>query len=39
MILATDADVDGPISNFQMGKNTPEGKDRIMDSLVVLVEE
>ena len=29
----------GPISNFNMGRNTPERKDRIMDSLVVPVEE
>ena len=29
----------GPIFNFYMGKNTPERKDYIMDSLVVPVEE
>ena len=29
----------GPISNFYMGKNTPERKDYIMDKLVVPVEE
>ena len=28
-----------PIFNFYMGKNTPEHKDYIMDSLVVPVEE
>jgi DNA gyrase/topoisomerase IV subunit B len=28
-----------PIFNFYMGKNTPERKDYIMDSLVVPVEE
>jgi hypothetical protein len=28
-----------PILNFYMGKNTPERKDYIMDSLVVPVEE
>ncbi len=27
----------GPIFNFYMGKNTPERKDYIMDSLVVLM--
>jgi hypothetical protein len=27
------------ILNFYMGKNTPEGKDHIMESLVVPVEE
>ena len=29
----------GPTFNFYMGKNTPERKDYIMDSLVVPVEE
>ena len=29
----------GPIFDFYMGKNTPERKDYIMDSLVVPVEE
>jgi hypothetical protein len=29
----------GPIFSFYMGKNTPERKDYIMDSLVVPVEE
>ena len=29
----------GPIFNFYMGKNTPERKDYIMDSLVVPVED
>ncbi|MEI2723763.1 MAG: hypothetical protein V9H26_09555 [Verrucomicrobiota bacterium] len=29
----------GPNFNFYMGKNTPERKDYIMDSLVVPVEE
>ena len=29
----------GPIFDFHMGKNTPERKDYIMDSLVVPVEE
>ena len=29
----------GPILNFYMGKNTPERKDYIMNSLVVPVEE
>jgi len=29
----------GPIFNFYMGKNTPERKDYIMDSLVVPVDE
>jgi DNA gyrase subunit B/topoisomerase-4 subunit B len=29
----------GPIFDFYMGKNTPERKDYIMDSLVVTVEE
>jgi len=28
-----------PIFNFYMGKNTPERKDYIMDSLVVPVED
>jgi DNA gyrase subunit B/topoisomerase-4 subunit B len=28
-----------PIFDFYMGKNTPERKDYIMDSLVVPVEE
>ena len=29
----------GPIFNLSMGKNTPERKDYIMDSLVVPVED
>jgi topoisomerase-4 subunit B len=29
----------GPIFDFYVGKNTPERKDYIMDSLVVPVEE
>ena len=29
----------GPIFDFYMGKNTPERKDDIMDSLVAPVEE
>ena len=29
----------GPIFDFYMGKNTPERKDYIRDSLVVPVEE
>ncbi len=29
----------GPIFDFYMGKNTPERKDYIMDSLVVPVED
>ena len=29
----------GPIFNFNMGKNTPERKDHIMDKLVVPVDE
>jgi hypothetical protein len=28
-----------PIFNFYMGKNTPERKDYIMDSLIVPIEE
>lgn len=28
-----------PIFNFDMGKNTPERKDFVMDKLVVPVEE
>ena len=31
--------IGGPIFDFYMGKNTPERKDYIMDSLVVPVEE